>query len=212
MRWVGSPLQCLADTRKTQAYMVAIIETRHRTHPRLQKQPRFLNRGLAKMVRPTAALAASHVLTHVLLNRGETRCHVQRAADRGTLRSARALLRQGGVQLSRSCGSYATLHYGRGGLILTLGIDSLPLTISALALDPSGTGLWEWLMISHRFFRASIPGYRTGPAPEKPGTTPWLATLDSPHAAAHVSPQMAGQLRRFAGELGVALAFSGAGK
>jgi hypothetical protein len=96
--------------------------------------------------------------------------------------------------------------------VLTLGRNSLPLTISALALDPSGSGLWEWLIISHRFFRASIPGYRTGLAPKSAKTTLWMATLDLPHTAANVSPVMAERLRRFAGKLGVGLAFAGAGK
>jgi hypothetical protein len=151
-------------------------------------------------------------LTYVLLNTAESRSYSWRVPDGRALSLARALLRRGAVEIPRSEGTYATLHHGRGGQVLTLGRNSLPLTISALALELSGSGLWEWLMISHSFFRASIPGYRTGPAPEKPGTTPWLATLDLPHAAAHVSPQMAEQLRRFAGELGVALAFAGAGK
>jgi hypothetical protein len=122
------------------------------------------------------------------------------------------LIRRGGVEISRSRGTYATLHHGRGGAILTLGINSLPLLVSALAPDSSGSGLWEWLMISHRFFRTNVPGYRGDPAPEKPQATPWMATLDLPHAAAHVSPQMAEELRELAGELGVGLAFGGAGE
>jgi hypothetical protein len=154
-----------------------------------------------------ASIAASPSLTHLLLNSAESRCYLEEVTSRRTKALAGELLRRGGVVISRSLGTYATLHYGRGGLVLTLGKDALPLTVSALALDAGGAGLWEWVMASYNFFEQTVPGYRTGPPPEKPETTPWLATLDLPHASAHVSPGMAERLHRLAGELGVAFAF-----
>lgn len=164
------------------------------------------------MLRPAAASAASPALTHILLNSGESRCYLHPAPNRRALRSTRALVRRGGVVISRSLGTYATLHHGRGGLVLTLGRNSLPLTVSALAIDPSGSDLWEWLMISHKFFRANVPGYRIGQIPERPQATPWMATVELPYMASHVSPKTAERLHGLAGELGVALAFAGAGK
>jgi hypothetical protein len=159
------------------------------------------------MVWPGAASAASLVLTRILINSGELRYHVQPVTDRGALRFSRALLRRGGVAIFRSRGSFATLHHGRGGLVLTLGKDSLPLLVSALPLHPGGSDLWRWLMASYEFFRANVPGYQTANPPVEPGEYPMAATLDLPVLAGTVSPQMARGLRELAGELGVGLAF-----
>jgi hypothetical protein len=192
--------------------MVAIIETRHRTHPRLEKQPPRTINDPARMARPGAAIAASPALTHFLLNSGESRSYVNEVMSRCTLRFTRALVRRGTLAISRPLGTYATLGYGRGGLVLIVGKNALPITVSAVALDAGGSDLWGWIMMSHNFFKQTVPGYRTGPAPERPEATPWIATLDLPHAAAHGSPVMAERLHRLAGEVGVALAFLGAGK
>ena len=164
------------------------------------------------MARPEAAVAASPSLTHFRLNSGESRRYVNEVTSWRTLRFTRALVRRGAVAISRPLGTYATLHHGRGGLVVALGKDALPLIVSALALDPGGSDLWDWVMISYNFFKETVPGYRTDRAPERPRATPWMATLDLPHAAAHLSPRMAEGLRRFAGELGMALAFGGAVK
>jgi hypothetical protein len=164
------------------------------------------------MVRPATALAASPMLTHILLNSGESRCYLPKVSDRCALRLTRTLIRRGGVVISRPLGTYATLHHGRGGLVLTLEKDALPLIVSALALDPGGSDLWRWLVTSYEFFRANVPGYQTANPPMEPEATPWLATLDLPSMAVHVSPQMAERLRKFAGEVGMALTFGGAAK
>ena len=89
------------------------------------------------MVRLGTASTASSVLTHVLLNSGESRCYLPPVSDRRALRLTRTLIRRGGVELSRSYGTYATLHHGRGGLVLTLGKDALPLMVSGLVLGPN---------------------------------------------------------------------------
>jgi hypothetical protein len=164
------------------------------------------------MVGPEAASIAVSSLTHILLNSGESRCYLNEGVSRRTMAITDDLMRRGGVVISRSLGTYATLHHGRGGLVLTLGRNSLPLTVSALAIDPSGSDLWEWLMISHKFFRANVPGYRIGQIPERPQATPRMATVELPYMASHVSPKTAERLHGLAGELGVALAFAGAGK
>lgn len=124
-------------------------------------------------MRPGAVSAASPPLslTHLLINSGESRGYLNEVTDRGALRSSRALLRRGGVAISRSPGSFATLHHGRGGLVLTLGKDSLPLLVSALALHPGGSDLWRWLMASYEFFRANVPGYQTANPPVEPEAT-----------------------------------------
>jgi hypothetical protein len=116
------------------------------------------------------------------------------------------------VEISRSRGTYATLHYGRGGLVLTLGKDALPLIVSALALDPGGSDLWDWVMTSYEFFRANVPGYQTVNPPVEPEVTPWLASLDLPVLDGTMLPRTAEGLRELAGELGVGLAFGGAGE
>jgi hypothetical protein len=46
----------------------------------------------------------------------------------------------------------------------------------------------------------------------EPEVTPWLASLDLPVLDGTMSPRTAEELRELAGELGMALAFGGAGE
>ena len=116
------------------------------------------------------------------------------------------------MEISRSRGSFANLHYGRGGLVLTLEKTPLPLLVSALALEPGGSDLWHWLMASYEFFRANVPGYRTANPPVEPEVTPWLASLDLPVLDGTSVTADGRGLRELAGELGVGLAFGGTGE